>query len=323
MFTAIRRSILAAVNSSNWRCSQRCGELMDDLRKRLRQLPFSRRIAFLVLLILLLFYMLMAFFNTSTKPSFSNGCVEDRLRSWRDLEDYSAEASVSTTQNKNVILLGNGFIGLGGDGELRIRTNTSRVLSIPTAFYPLVDAHLSSSSSYPSRSTASVFDYRNAQLKRFECYSVNADECACITTTVYVHRTRPHLLVQDVQITNPTDESFKVAFSRQREPKDWNAGEKVGETHTWWRLADSNGDSLLLAAVCSIVPDGETLERKREENTRFTCLFNYEYIEKEKVANKDQKQQEISHQIVKEFADTMHVKAAELDEEHTSAWHTV
>ncbi|KHN77996.1 Uncharacterized protein Tcan_18600 [Toxocara canis] len=297
MFSSLRRA-----HCQRW-------DEVADLRKRIRQVSIPRRVALLALCFLFFFYILISFLQSSTTPPLAHLCIEDRLKAWKTLEQ---DAHVSTS-DAQIIFVGNGLFGVGGDGELRIRGETSRVLSVLTSFFPLITTRLSR---YSSEASASVTDFRNGLLKKIQCFSLGG-ECACITTTVYAHRTRPHVLVQDVQTTNPTNEEVNVQFSK-KEPKKWNTGEKVGETHSWWRVVEADGTNVLAAAVCSVVPDSVRVERKREENTRFTCLFDYETLSKED--NQDEKQQRISHAIVKGFADTLSVGAASLDEEHTTAW---
>uniref|UniRef100_F1KVQ6 Uncharacterized protein n=1 Tax=Ascaris suum TaxID=6253 RepID=F1KVQ6_ASCSU len=297
MFSSLRRG-----HCERW-------EEVADLRKRLRQASIPRRVAIAALCFLLLVYILISFFSSSSTLSSAHTCIEDRLRQWKMLGE---NAQISTS-NAHIIFVGNGFFGVGGDGELRIRSESSRVLSILTSFFPLITTSLSD---YSSQSFASVVDFRVGLFKKIQCYALK-DECSCITTTVYAHRTRPHVLVQDVQTTNPTSEAIRVEFSK-KDPKHWTAGEKVGETHSWWRFIEADGVDIIMAAICSLVPRSVSIENKREESMRFTCLFNYDVIAKED--DRNAKQQQLTQSIVKEFADTLSIGAASLDEEHTSAW---
>uniref|UniRef100_A0A9J2PXP6 Membrane-associated protein n=1 Tax=Ascaris lumbricoides TaxID=6252 RepID=A0A9J2PXP6_ASCLU len=328
MFSSLRRG-----HCERW-------EEVADLRKRLRQASIPRRVAIAALCFLLLVYILISFFSSSSTLSSAHTCIEDRLRQWKMLGE---NAQISTS-NAHIIFVGNGFFGVGGDGELRIRSESSRVLSILTSFFPLITTSLSD---YSSQSFASVVDFRVGLFKKIQCYALK-DECSCITTTVYAHRTRPHVLVQDVQTTNPT---FRVRLSEWNFPKrtpntgplerklarlirggdsskrmvwtsSWRQSARwypgvlasktnvkrvcalpvslitiVGETHSWWRFIEADGVDILMAAICSLVPRSVSIENKREESMRFTCLFNYDVIAKED--DRNAKQQQLTQSIVK------------------------
>uniref|UniRef100_A0A914S455 Uncharacterized protein n=1 Tax=Parascaris equorum TaxID=6256 RepID=A0A914S455_PAREQ len=96
MFSSLRRG-----HCERW-------EEVADLRKRLRQASIPRRVAIAALCFLLLVYILISYFSTSSTLSSAHICIEDRLKQWKIRGD---NAQISTS-NAHLIFVGNGFVFL-------------------------------------------------------------------------------------------------------------------------------------------------------------------------------------------------------------------
>lgn len=62
------------------------------------------------------------------------------------------------------------FIGMAGDGELRLKT--SRVLSVRSAFYPFIGAKIQDSESFAEKY---INDYRDGSIVTVRCYHIARD----------------------------------------------------------------------------------------------------------------------------------------------------
>lgn len=283
-----------------------------DFRKRLRQISLPRRITLAAVCIFFMIYFFISSFSSSPGPSLSELCLSDRMRHWNMLEMNSA---ISISDSK-VLFVGNGYIGVGGDGELRLKGPSMRVLTQLTSLFPLIKAHIKGAS---SEAQTSFTDYRTGVVKNIQCYSVD-DKCACITRTIYAHRSRSHLLVQEIRTTNPTDSAIALELSTKQSSK-WTQGESVGNTFVNSRLLEVDGTRTMVVAICSFVPETIVVEGKREDSERFSCVFNYKLL---KTGENDvEVRKRLGQMVVKEFADLMHIGGAVLDREHDEAWQSL
>ncbi|VDN51850.1 unnamed protein product [Dracunculus medinensis] len=227
-----------------------------ESRKRIRQFFLPRRICIFAIGLFVLLYFLI--FSKSSTTSIAELCLDDRLRHWKLRENDFSISLLGQTLH----FTANGFLGIGNDGELRIKDTSSRVLSFVTAFFPLISARIEQ---YNSESSASITDYRTGTIKRIQCFTI--EKCVCITRSVYAHRSRPHILVQEIQTNNPTVR-FQIFFK--------NEFSSIGDSFVYTRSFESKSSRTTMAVICSSVPKNVIVEWKREDSSRFTCAFDYE-----------------------------------------------
>ncbi|VDD93753.1 unnamed protein product [Enterobius vermicularis] len=295
---------------------------LEDVRKRLRQLTLPRRVLVIVLCSLVALYFLISSIFSSENSSVTNPCILERTREWKELE----ESALASTSPHLPVFVGNGFVGLGGDGELRMLAKSKDTLSQKIAFFPLVDAEVVGAS---LEAKATVVDYRTGVAKMMQCFS-KGDECVCVTRSFYAHRTRPHVIVQDIVITNPTDDLVEVKLTTHSHVK-WDQDERVDKTYVYSRALEVDDTAFALGGICSFVPKKITVERKREESERFLCVVNYEVVKtNEIIEGKKRINRAVSKStsslpkvysyFLKEFADILSLGIGILDRENEDAW---
>lgn len=281
-----------------------------ELRKRLRQLSVPRRVSLPILLLLFLLYFLISSLISAPRLSHSQKCLDERLAVWKTLErDYAVAIS-----KHNLGFTGNGFVGMGDDGELRLKASSSRVLSIRGAFYPFVEISVEDSTSFAE---SHINDYRVGTIITIRCYSIKG-QCMCITQRLYAHRRRPHLIMQELQAINPLRDNIKINLS-MKVSKRWTHEESGGKHSSYSRLFESDGVHTLAAVSCIRIPQSVTVEEKRNIVLRFPCVINY--VSPVSTAESTMNELKLlSDGIIKELAECSSVDRAVLDHEHSSAW---
>uniref|UniRef100_A0A8R1I4A1 Uncharacterized protein n=2 Tax=Caenorhabditis japonica TaxID=281687 RepID=A0A8R1I4A1_CAEJA len=219
--------------SVTWRTFVRQIENMDFESKlrAIRRYP-KRRLA--LILAILMFFIFIFTRNTSSGQGGSKEqqCSAEKLKLWRkEIEEFDTGIN-----NASVEFVGNGFFGLDSLGQLRFQ-DKNRVLDVETGFYPALSVEIDGPQ--PVEVTK-ITDFKNGALKVMRCYSVvglfvkflkvhllQDGECACVTSQIYAHRTRPNYFVQIVQISNPTKSTVRLSLSRLG--SNWWAHSKSGD----------------------------------------------------------------------------------------------
>jgi hypothetical protein len=111
---------------------------------------------------------------------------------------------------------GNGYIGLSLQSTQGIYVNFQKSLSLLLHYNPLVQVY----SDTLSRAEASVTEIRNGLVHLHQCFQ-DGIECFSIQNTLYAHRTRPSLLVEEVLFSNPSKDSVSFNILQMGE-KQWN-----------------------------------------------------------------------------------------------------
>lgn len=279
--------------SVTWRTVMRRIENMDfeSKMRMIRRYP-KRRLA--IVLGVFLFIIFIFTRGTSTGSSFTKQqqCSADKLKLWQtEIDEFDTGIN-----NQSVEFVGNGYFGVDSLGQLRIQEK-NRVLDVETNFYPGLKLEIDGSQ--PVEVTK-MTDFKNGVYKDIRCFSMDG-ECACVTSQLYAHRTRPNYFVQIVQISNPTKSTVRINLSRIS--SNWWAHSKSGDLTVNQRQI--GGASY--AIVCTDPPGKVTVAQKREESLRFTCS----------IASKPTSE-EASREAIRMFQDGKDAKA--LDSEHFEGW---
>lgn len=279
--------------SITWRTIMRRIENMDLESKIriIRRYP-KRRLAVIVGVLLLVVFIFSR--GTSSGSSFTKQqqCSAERLKLWeKEIEEFDTGIN-----NQSVEFIGNGYFGVDSFGQLRVQEN-SRVLDVETNFYPSLKVEIEGSQ--PIEVTK-ITDFKNGLYKIMRCLSIDG-ECACVTSQLYAHRTRPNYFVQVVQISNPTKSTVRLNLSRLS--SNWWAHSKTGDLSVNQRQIGGTS----YAIVCTDAPGKVTVSQKREESFRFTCA----------IASKPTSE-EASRDAIRLFQSGRDAKS--LDSEHFDGW---
>lgn len=92
--------------------------------------------------------------------------------------------------------IGNGYFGITLDHDSPIYVKGNRALSIPIYWYPIIKLNIDGLSHL-----ATVVNYKIGIAFRYECFSNRIQS----SIKYFAFRAIPSILVQDIELTNPTD----------------------------------------------------------------------------------------------------------------------
>uniref|UniRef100_A0A183BPI4 Adipocyte plasma membrane-associated protein n=1 Tax=Globodera pallida TaxID=36090 RepID=A0A183BPI4_GLOPA len=230
-------------------------------------------------------------------------------------------------RENRVAFVGNGFLGIdmASDRRLVLLANESGRSHLHTGFHPLVDVQMPLTSQQDSVVFADPVD---GVARSVYCSNV-AEKCVCISQTVYAHRTRPELLVQDVHIINPSASSFSMTFARRR--SDWDE-HKSTPSAVFTKLFNG-GKNVLLGVQCSAIPSKSVvIKPKVEDSFRFICAVDTTATDFDgargggaaAAATAAASSVATRHELVKRLSSTFGrlyaLSSDQLDQEHALAW---
>lgn len=129
-------------------------------------------------------------------------------------------------QGRFVPYVGNGLFGLEVEPGAHIMIKSGRALSLPVYFHPIVSvvmaggaaavaagaAAATSEAAPGAGQSASVVDYVNGVVHRFQCF----DEGVDVSAEYYAHRRMPNVFVQELLINNPRNQLVDVELTPTR-----------------------------------------------------------------------------------------------------------
>uniref|UniRef100_A0A914I8E8 Uncharacterized protein n=1 Tax=Globodera rostochiensis TaxID=31243 RepID=A0A914I8E8_GLORO len=249
--------------------------LMLDLARHFFPRQVSRRFAlFACALFVLFIYTLFGWssLNIYSRQPATEHCVADYLIRKginHPLASGGDDEDSGHWRENRVAFVGNGFLGIdmASDRRLVLLANESGRSHLHTGFHPLVDVQMPLTSQQDSVVFADPVD---GVARSVYCSNV-AEKCVCISQTVYAHRTRPELLVQDVHIINPSASSFSMTFARRR--SDWD--EHKSTPSVVFTKFFNGGKNVLLGVQCSAIPSKSVvIKPKVEDSFRFICAVD-------------------------------------------------
>jgi hypothetical protein len=135
-------------------------------------------------------------------------CLSDRLAAFYfGVEEFNANIQHTPlhVQEKSYIpYTGNGVFGLHIHTESPLFIRNGRSLSLPVYYHPLVTVLSALGSGKPHEAT--VVHYLSGIVHKYQCYSNGL----YVSYQYYAHRTLPAILVQDIKVTNPTNEHLSL-----------------------------------------------------------------------------------------------------------------
>ena len=150
-------------------------------------------------------------------------CINDKIDIYvleaKDFDSHiiyppSADSTSEDVQvhnaNKLLHFVGNGVVGAETRQDSPLYIKSDKVLSLAVPFQPITSVfHEHGDQS----KEASVLQFVHGLAHKIQCIPYKGS-CLTVTHQIYAHRTIPHLLVQDIKITNPTDEDVILSTER-------------------------------------------------------------------------------------------------------------
>ncbi|KAH7729646.1 protein C17H12.2 [Aphelenchoides avenae] len=269
---------------------------------------FSRKAVLVTGGLLFIFVYFFLSSSSTPKPTAVQTCVADHF-SQKSVENFDPLA-----QRPEIAFVGNGYIGLdvSTDRQLLLATDANKILSVFTSFRPLVDLKLPFSN---GEKFHFVSDFDEGTSKSVHC-SIVAEKCVCVYQSVYAHRTRPNVLIQDIKVSNPSTSTLDVGLSRTV-PFDWEKQDS-GAVPVYTKLFSEN-TKFAVAVVCSSTPTTPaTIRQQTEESFRFICVVDHEAASGQD--SDAMVKRRAATKVLHRFNSVNAVNSNQLDNEHKDAW---
>lgn len=114
-----------------------------------------------------------------------------------------------TGEKSYLSFIGNGLFGIVTEASSPLYIKSLRTLNIPVFWHPVVTVKYDE---FPHKSVTAIH-YLNGIVFKYECYKNGL----CVTYQHYAHRTLPNILVQEIEVSNPTSENIKFELTQLKQ----------------------------------------------------------------------------------------------------------
>lgn len=246
-------------------------------------------------------------------------------------DDPAAETSLNhqTDEKFYIPYTGNGYIGLSIQSNEGLFVSYHKSLSLKIFHNPLVQVY---SENYPKKET-SVTEFKRGIVHLIQCYQKNK-ECISVENTLYAHRTRPSLLIEEVILNNPTKEPITFDILQMGE-KNWNNSKSRTE------IIDGE-EFLITSGIVDVTIDGKLkhlcvsigtlrlpitlLLKEHEFFQKYTIMTVVKYsstLLNGKSENLDPILIDLENNVVKEIKSALLIGYKALKQEHENAWRSI
>lgn len=246
--------------------------------------------------------------------------------------EISLSQSKSNIQEKSIYLpyTGNGYIGVSIQSKQGLYANYHKSLSLNLNFNPLVQVY----SDRLSKMETSVVEFRNGMVHLLQCYQNNDDDCFSIENTLYAHRTRPSLLIEEVQFNNPTKDTVTFNILQMGE-NNWNHSKSIIENINGEDFSITSGiiDVVIdqkLKHLCVSIGTTRLPVTKLLKEHQFFVTHNVMTVVKYssaflsgKLDNLDPILKDLESNVIQELKESLDIGFIKLKNEHINAWNTI
>lgn len=227
---------------------------------------------------------------------------------------------------------GNGYIGLSIKSDNGMFLNFHKSMNLKLFYNPLVQIY----SDRLKSSETTVTDFKRGMAHLLQCYQFEK-KCVSIQNSLYAHRIRPSLLIEEVTLNNPTKESITFNILQMGD-MNWN--------HSKTRIENINGEEFTISSgMIDVVSNDHTKTVKHLclsiGTTRLPTtllLKEHEFFQKltvitvvkysltllgGKMDNLDPILDNLENQVKQEINEVLRVGYNQLKKEHINAWDNI
>lgn len=111
-------------------------------------------------------------------------------------------------------IIGNGYLGLSLSSQSQIQFLTDiRSPFISSGYSPVIQI---SSDTWES-SSATVLEIKQGLVRRIQCLKFSNERSAYVTHLLYAHRKRSSLIIQEIDIINPSEHTLDLDLQRKKQ----------------------------------------------------------------------------------------------------------
>ncbi|XP_069803811.1 uncharacterized protein KIAA2013 homolog [Dendropsophus ebraccatus] len=310
------------------------------LHQRLKGFPgllsssWARRIlAALGFLLIIYWYMstgsmFRSLWYSGQPRSGPGACLVAQTKQWRPMLDKGDLMIVSFPGEESKLqgpaMVGNGFI-LVDVHKNNLWVSSATVPFRMTDYSPVT--YLKSPGAAAEAHATAIF-YREGLIRTARCLQVDVTDshrdCVLVREDYFAHRSRPHLYVQRIHISNPSDKvvAFDISAQKPLTGAKFSSGvEKVQDRQfllSSGRVALEDGKSILVVIATKKLVNRVQVSPKSEfDETILSVIYTSEPIESGKLEETFSKLRESAKM---EMLEVMHMKGDDLYNEHQQIW---
>ncbi|XP_014664505.1 PREDICTED: uncharacterized protein KIAA2013 homolog [Priapulus caudatus] len=310
--------------------------LANRARRSLDGLSTRRLLIIILVTLAILIYigpLLFRRMHNSIKP-YSNDaltlCLQAKIRNFQDDLD-SLDAVIMHTPSliddkPFMPYVGNGKLGIGVMGNKRLHIKGARALSLAVEFYPIAEFSLQGG----EQKEVYIIQYKTGLVYRYQCIKIpQSSMCVTVDHIFYAHRTRPSVLVHEVELYNPMDSTL-TALTHLVGSEQWKAAATIvqrfngggsGSYHvTTGRATSEDGQELMVVIASSRLSPTVSIEPKSTVRFKFTHVVEYApYLSQDG----EVQQQQMEKAVRDEMNAVQTMTAQLLRDEHVKVWSTL
>lgn len=175
-------------------------------------------------------------------------------------------------------------------------------------------------------------------VRRVQCFKINAMHSASVTHLLYTHRRRPSLIIQEIDIHNPSEQTLDLTYGQKHQISTSGITQLDRQDLT---LPSTEGSFLMITNQISLghhqsiiytlltgkdLPDSHVQPRTREKRTIYTITKFSPLLSDESLQNKtylENWQITLQKQAKADLTDVLTIPTTNLLKEHINTWSSI
>lgn len=242
------------------------------------------------------------------------------------------EALNPPTEGEKLFLpyTGNGYIGVSANSKIGLFAAHMKSLSLPLLYNPLASIYVDNL----EKKEVYAVEINNGIVHRIQCYQNENQDIISVSSTIYAHRTRPSLLIEEITFNNPTKDSFTFDVL-QMGAKNWNQSKIITENINSMEftinsgvidvLVDNKLKHLCLSIGSTVLPTNIRL-KEHDFNSKYYSITVVKYSTTYlagKIENLEPVLNSLNSQVIQEIRDATGLGFTRLKKDHIQAWNDI
>ncbi|CAF2092864.1 unnamed protein product [Rotaria magnacalcarata] len=265
-----------------------------------------------------------------------DACLQHRLEQFsRDQVEMNTIFNHEPIQYGEVVSLpftGNGYLGLSLSSQSQIQLLTDiRSPFTSSGYSPVVRI----SSDTWEDSSATIVQMKEGVVRRIQCFKFSKERSAHVTHVLYAHRKRPSLIVQDIDIINPSEHTLDLALKpsnrilnndlKQLDQHDVQFDQTKDSYIMTTNQIPVRQHSFIIYVILTnkIISTTNVKPGSLEKQTILTVVKFSSVLLENSLLNKtyvQELQQDLQTQAKRDMSDALSISATRLLNEHVSTW---
>ncbi|CAF1281560.1 unnamed protein product [Adineta steineri] len=316
---------------------RRYGITCRRLKRRSR-----RSLIFCIIGTIIVFYLLSKLIphqGTYNKNIHYDECLRNRLEKFaHDQEEMNTIFNHEPLQYGEIASLpftGNGYLGLSLSSQSQIQFLTDiRSPFISSGYSPIVQI----SSDTWEASSATIVQMKQGLVRRIQCFKFSKERSAYVTHLLYAHRQRTSLIIQEIEIINPTEHTLDIDLQqksqisktdfKQLDQQDvqFDSTKDIYLMTTNQISTRQNNLIIFVIITNKIIINSHVNPGSQEKQTILTVVKFSSLLAKNSLSNEtyfQQVQNKLQQQAKDDMSDALSASSLRLLKEHTDTWSSI